>query len=255
VPGINALALRGENPETPIIFVNVGDPVRDGLVHTTSRPGKNTTGFMGIEYGMAAKWLELLRELSPTTNRALVLCNPDASNQAYARVIESAGAASGVSISSALVTNTEQVESALNAQSGQPDLGLVVLPGGPITVHRTWIIEAAARNRWPAVYAFRYYAVEGGLASYGVSIVDQWRRAATYVHRILNGERAGDLPVQAPTKFDLVINLKTAKALGLTIPPTLLARADEVIECRRATCEQRALDLPAEGCSHYAHVS
>jgi putative tryptophan/tyrosine transport system substrate-binding protein len=230
VPSLNVMELQKQSPATPVIFINIGEPVRAGLVESITKPGRNTTGFTSIERSLPEKWVEILKELSPPLTRLLVLSNPSSTDQDLAKVMQKVGHAIGIEVAETVVRNSEDIERALDANAGTVNFGLIVQPGGPITVHRKWIIETAARNRWPAMYGFRYYAAEGGLVAYGASIVDQWHRAASYAHRILNGERAGDLPVQFPTKFELAINLQAARNLGLTIPPTLLARADEVIE-------------------------
>jgi putative ABC transport system substrate-binding protein len=215
----------------PIVFVSLADPVDTGIVASLARPGGNTTGFMNPEPAMSGKWLELLKEIAPSLNRVLVMVNAgNVGNAARLRVIEAAAPSFGVRVSSSAIQGPGDIESAIAAVVGESNVGLIAAPAAPINDLRKLIFGLAARHRLPAVYAYRYYAVDGGLMSYGVEPVAMWAQAATYVDRILRGEKPADLPVQAPTKHELVINLKTAKALGLDVPPTLLARADEVIE-------------------------
>jgi putative tryptophan/tyrosine transport system substrate-binding protein len=215
----------------PIVFVQVSDPVGAGFVETLARPGGNTTGFTLFEFGLSAKWPELLKELAPTVTRALVLRDPGLTSAiAQFAVMQSAGLLLGVEVTPIGVTGTSDIERAVAAMAQQPNGGLIVLPGSLTLLHRKLIIALAAQYRLPAVYPFRYHVSDGGLISYGPDAIEQYRRAAGYVDRILKGEKPAELPVQAPTKYELVINLKTAKALGLEVPPTLLARADEVIE-------------------------
>jgi putative ABC transport system substrate-binding protein len=231
VPTRNVQELQRQTRTIPIVFVNIGDPVTTGLVPNLSHPGGNITGFLGTEASLAGKWLQLLKEIAPNIDLVLVLANSaELSNQAYLTVIEHVAQSLGVRVSSSVVTSAEEIYQAMSAVARQGKAGLVALPGGPITVHRKAIFAAAVQYRLPAVYAFGYYALEGGLMSYGTDVLDQWRRAASYVDRILRGERAGDLPVQAPTKFRLVVNATSAKAIGLTIPQSMLHRADEVVE-------------------------
>jgi putative tryptophan/tyrosine transport system substrate-binding protein len=216
---------------TPIVFVQVSDPVGTGFVESLARPGGNTTGFTLFEFGLSAKWLELLKEVAPTVTRALVFRDPGlTSGIAQFAVMQSAGPLLGVEVSPIGVTGASEIERAVAAMAQQSNGGLIVLPGSLTLLHRKLIIAVAAQYRLPAVYPYRYHISDGGLISYGPDATEQYRRAAGYVDRILKGEKPADLPVQAPTKYELVINLKTAKALGLEIPPTLLARADEVIE-------------------------
>ena len=215
----------------PILFVSLADPVDTGIVASLAHPGGNVTGFMNPEPAMSGKWLELLKEAAPSLTRVLVMVNAgNAGNAARLRVIEAAAPAFGVQVSSSAIRGAGDIESAINAVAGQSNVGLIAAPAAPINDLRKLIFALAERHRLPAAYAYRYYAKDGGLMSYGVEPAAMWAQAATYVERILRGERAGDLPVQAPTKYTLVINLRTAKAMGLTVPESLLLRADEVIE-------------------------
>jgi putative tryptophan/tyrosine transport system substrate-binding protein len=215
----------------PIVFVLVIDPVGAGFVDSMSRPGGNTTGFTLYEYGLSGKWLEVLKEIAPRVRRAAVLrdpANPVAGGQLGA--IQSVAPSFEVEVSPVGVRDATDIERAIRAfRRGRND-GLIVLGGPLASLHRELIITLAAQQKLPAVYVERSFVAAGGLISYGPDQVDQFRQAASYVDRILKGERPSDLPVQAPTKYELVVNLKTAKALGLDVPPTLLARADEVIE-------------------------
>jgi putative ABC transport system substrate-binding protein len=215
----------------PIVFVVVPDPVGAGYVDRLSRPGGNVTGFMQFEYSLTAKWLELLKQIAPGVTRAAVLREsalPAGIGQ-FA-VIQYVALSVGVEVSPVNVSDAPEIERAIAAYARQPNGGLIVTASALAAVHRDLIVTLAARHKLPAVYSQRHYAAAGGLISYGADFIDQHRRAAGYVDRILKGEKPADLPVQAPTKYELVINLKTAKALGLDVPPTLLARADEVIE-------------------------
>jgi putative ABC transport system substrate-binding protein len=215
----------------PIVFTGMADPVASGIVGSLARPGGNATGFMNPEPALATRWLQLLKEIAPSLLRVLVLVNAgNVGNQARLRVIEAAGPSFGMHVSSATIRSEADVEDAMSAAAGQSDMGLIVSIGPPINVLRKVIFEQAARHRWPAIYPFRYFVAEGGLMSYGAETTPMWAQAATYVDRILRGEKPADLPVQAPTKIELVINLKTAKGLGLTVPPALLSLADELIE-------------------------
>ena len=216
---------------TSIVFVNVTDPVGLGLVASLARPGGNATGFMLYEYGMSGKWLELLKELAPRVARAGVLrdsSSPGGIGQFAA--IQAVAPSMGTELSPLDVRDAGEIERVIALFGRSSDGGLIVTGSALAAAHRKLIVALAARHRLPAVYPFRYFATSGGLISYGPDTTDPFRRAAGCVARILNGEKPGDLPVQAPTKYELVINLKTAKALGLEVPPTLLARADEVIE-------------------------
>ena len=216
---------------TSIVFVQVTDPVGLGLVASLARPGGNATGFMLYEYGMSGKWLELLKELAPRVARAGVLrdsSSPGGIGQFAA--IQAVAPSMGMELSPLDVRDAGEIERVIALFGRSSDGGLIVTGSALAAAHRKLIVALAARHRLPAVYPFRYFATSGGLISYGPDTTDPFRRAAGYVARILNGEKPGDLPVQAPTKYELVINLKTAKGLGLTVPDTLLARADEVIE-------------------------
>jgi putative tryptophan/tyrosine transport system substrate-binding protein len=215
----------------PIVFVIVPDPVGAGFVDSLARPGGNATGFTSFEYGLSAKWLELLKEIVPLLKLAAVLRDPSiASGAGQYAVIQAAAPSFGVELRAVGVGDAGEIERAITAFARSSNGGLIVT-GSPLAlVHRNLIITLAARYRLPAVYPFRYFAASGGLISYGPNATDPYRRAAAYIDRILKGEKPADLPVQAPTKYELVINLKTAKALGLDMPATVLARADEVIE-------------------------
>jgi putative tryptophan/tyrosine transport system substrate-binding protein len=215
----------------PVVFTQVADPAGSGFVSNYARPGGNITGFTDYDPAIAGKWLEILKEAAPRTNRVTVFFDPDQVNhQRFLRVIESSAPALKMQVSVATVHNRIEIEQAIANAAGQSDGALIVLPGPLHNTQRASIIEAAARYRLPAVYPFKYYVKDGGLLYYGIDQLAQWPDAAGYVDRILKGEKPADLPVQAPTKYDLAINLKTAKTLGLTVPATLIARADEVIE-------------------------
>jgi putative tryptophan/tyrosine transport system substrate-binding protein len=225
------LALQRETQTIPIVFVNVSDPLSSGIVAALNRPGGNTTGFAYYETTLAGKWLELLSEIAPGLKRAAIMFNPDtAPASAHLPSFETAARSLNVVPSTARVHSDLEIETAIIALGREPGGSLVVMPDVFTYAHRTPIILAAARNNVPAVYPFSFFAREGGLLSYGVDNLDGSRRAATYVDRILRGAKPADLPVQRATKIEFAINLKTAKALGLIIPPNLLAIADEVIE-------------------------
>jgi ABC-type uncharacterized transport system substrate-binding protein len=215
----------------PIVFVNVGDPVGAGLVDSLARPGGNATGFALFEYSLSAKWLELLKQIAPSVTRVAVLRDPAVtSGIGQFAVIQSVAPSVGIDVSLINFHNADEIERAVTAFARTANGGLVVTAGGLSTAHRKLIIDLAARHKLPAVYYRRLHVVDGGLISYGPDYIDQFRQAASYVDRILKGEKPADLPVQTPTKYELVINLKTAKALGITVPPALLAQANEVIE-------------------------
>jgi putative tryptophan/tyrosine transport system substrate-binding protein len=215
----------------PIVFVLAIDPVGAGFVASLSRPGGNATGFTMFEYGMSVKWLELLKEIAPRVSRAAVLRDPAiASGIGQFGAVQAAAPSLGVELSPVDVHDEREIERAVTAFARSPNGGLIVTAAPLATRHRDLIIALAARHRLPAVYASRVFVTAGGLIYYGPDLIDQYRRAAGYVDRILKGENPADLPVQAPNKYELAINLKTAQALGLTVPPTVLARADEVIE-------------------------
>jgi putative tryptophan/tyrosine transport system substrate-binding protein len=214
----------------PIVFAFVADPVGAGFVDSLARPGGNTTGFMQFEYSLSGKWLELLKQIVPGVTRAAVIRDPaNPSSIAQFAAIQAVAPSLGVEVNSVGVREATEIERAVSAFARASNGGLIVT-GGRATDHREMIIKLAARHRLPAVYPFRFYVTDGGLISYGPDTLDQYRRAAGYVDRILKGEKPADLPVQAPTKYELAINLKTAKALGLDLPASVLARADEVIE-------------------------
>jgi putative ABC transport system substrate-binding protein len=221
-----------ETRTIPIVFANVADPVASGLVPRLNQPGGNITGFAVFEASLAGKWLELLSEIAPGLKRATIVFNPDmaAPVSVYIPSFETAARSLRVALITAPVHSDVEIEAAIVALGREPGGGFVVLSGGFQVAQRASIISAAARNNIPAVYNLSAYAREGGLLSYGVDQVDVYRRAATYVDRILRGAKPGDLPVQLPTKFEMVVNLKTAKALGLAVPPSIMLRADEVIE-------------------------
>jgi putative ABC transport system substrate-binding protein len=224
-------ALQGETRTIPIVFVNVSDPVVSGIVAALNQPGGNITGFGYLEPSIGGKWLELLSGIAPGLKRVAIMFNPDtAPASVYMPSFETAARSLNVVPIVASVHDDVEIETAIIALGREPGGGLVVMPDTFTVVHRVPIISAAARNNVPAVYPNLAYARDGGLLSYGFDQVDIWRRAASYVDRILRGAKPGDLPVQFPVKFEMAVNLKTAKALGLTIPPHLLARADEVIE-------------------------
>jgi putative tryptophan/tyrosine transport system substrate-binding protein len=215
----------------PIVFTNVADPVGAGYVDSLARPGGNATGFVQFEYGLSGKWLELLKEIAPQMTRAAVLRDaaiPAGTGQFGA--IQSVAPSVGVEVSPINIRDAGEIERAVAAFARSANGGLIVTGSALAQLHRNLIITLAARHKLPAVYFERFFVTGGGLISYGPDLVDQYRRAASYVDRILKGEKPADLPVQAPTKYELVINLKTAKALGLDLPPSVLARADEVIE-------------------------
>ncbi len=215
----------------PIVFVHVPDPVGAGFVDSLARPGGNATGFINFEYSVSAKWLELLKQIAPGVTRAAVLRDPViTTGTGQFGAIQSAAPSLGVEVSPVNVRDAGEIERAVAAFARSSNGGLIVTVSALAVVHRDLIITLAARHKLPAVYYERNFVAGGGLISYGPDYLDQYRRAASYVDRILKGEKPADLPVQAPTKYKLVINLKTAKALGITMPATLLATADEVIE-------------------------
>jgi len=215
----------------PIVFPVIVDPVGAGIVNSLARPGGSATGFMGVEYSMGGKWLDLLKEIAPSVTRAAVLRDATTSTGiGQFGAIQTAAPSLRVEVSPINARDAGEIEHAVAAFARSPNSGLIVPAGGRIARYRDLIVALAARHKLPAVYPNRFYVTGGGLISYGADVVDQYRRAAGYVDRILKGEKPADLPVQAPTKYELAINLKTAKALGLTIPATLIARADEVIE-------------------------
>jgi putative ABC transport system substrate-binding protein len=223
--------LQQETQTIPIVFVLVMDPVGAGFVASLARPGGNATGFLFTEYGISGKWLELLKEITPSVTRvAVIRDSADPAGTGQWGAMQSVAATLGVELTPIGVRSPDEIERGVAEFARSPNGGLIVTAGGPVIVHRELIISLAARHRLPAVYWNRMYPAASGLISYGPETIDQYRRAPAYVDRILKGERPADLPVQAPTKYELVINLKTAKALGLTTPDQVLARADEVIE-------------------------
>jgi putative tryptophan/tyrosine transport system substrate-binding protein len=226
-------AAQRETATIPIVFFIGVDPIDSGFVSNLARPGGNITGFTTFEPEMGGKWLELLKEIAPRVARVAVILNPATAaphTASYFKAIGPAARAVALEAVATPVHDVAELERAVAAFSREPGGGLVVMPDSFTAAHRNEIISLAVNHRVPAVYPFRFFATNGGLLSYGVSLVDLFQRSASYVDRVLNGTKAGDLPVQQPTKFELAINLKTAKALGLEVPATLLARADEVIE-------------------------
>jgi putative ABC transport system substrate-binding protein len=217
----------------PIVFVVVPDPVGTGFVASLARPGGNATGFTQFEYSMSGKWLELLKQIAPGVTRAAVIRDPAlTSGIGQFGAIQAVAPSVGVEASPVNVRDADEIERAITAFARSSNGGLILTASALAVLHREQIIALAARHKLPAVYPARYFVTGGGLISYGPSVVDQFRRAAGYVDRILKGEKPSNLPVQNPTKYELVINLKTAKALGLEVPVTVLARADEVIEAQ-----------------------
>jgi putative tryptophan/tyrosine transport system substrate-binding protein len=215
----------------PIVFTNVADPVGAGYVESLGRPGGNATGLMQFEYNVSGKWLELLKQIAPNVSQAAVLRDPTlTAGIGQFAVIQSVAPSVGVEVTPVNLRDAGEIERAVTRFAQTPNGGLIVTASALSVVHRDLIISLAARHRLPAVYYRRGYVTGGGLASYGYDIIEQYQRAADYVDRILRGAKPSDLPVQAPTKYELVINVKTAKALGITVPPSLLTRADEVIE-------------------------
>jgi putative ABC transport system substrate-binding protein len=229
-PGVAALSR--ESRTIPMIFVNVSDPVGSGFVANLARPGGNITGFMSNEPTLGGKWPELLKEIAPAVARVGFLFNPDTAPyaEAFLHQAENAARSLGMELTASRARNDAEIDQALATLASSPGGGLIVLPETTTNTRSQFIIAMAARYRLPAIYAYPYQATGGGLISYGVDLADLFRSAATYVDRILRGEKPDDLPVQAPAKFRLVVNLKTANALGLTVPTATLLRADEVIE-------------------------
>jgi putative tryptophan/tyrosine transport system substrate-binding protein len=225
-------ALLQATRTVPVVFVQVAEPVGAGFVETLARPAGNATGFMLYEYGIGGKWLELLKEIAPDVKRVAFLQNPaTAAGPGQFGAIQGAAPSLGVEVRPINVRDAGEVERAITAFARPSNGGLIVGGGAPaVIIHRDVIVKLVARHQLPALYSDHAFVTEGGLIAYGPDRADQYRRAADYVDRILKGEKPADLPVQAPTKYELAINLKTAKALGLEVPPTLLARADEVIE-------------------------
>jgi putative ABC transport system substrate-binding protein len=230
-PGASLTHMLQATRTVPIVFAFIVDPVGSGLVESLSRPGGNATGFLLFEYDLSAKWLELLKEIAPGVTRAAVLRDPTAiTGIGQFAVIQSVARSVGVEVSPLNLRDADETERAVTAFARSSNGGLIVPASLLAGVQRNLIVDLAARHRLPAVYSGRLFVASGGLVSFGADLTEQLRHAAGYVDRILKGEKPGDLPVQAPTKYELVINLKTARAIGLEIPPILLARADEVIE-------------------------
>jgi putative ABC transport system substrate-binding protein len=228
-----AAALLRETRTIPIVFIGVTDPIGSGFVTSFSRPGGNLTGFVDLEPSLGSKWVELLKQMVPNLTRLSCIFNPATAaggGSYYMNSVETAASSLGIQAVAAPAHNAEEIGRVLTSLALDPAAGLVVMPDIFNGVHRTLIISTANRLRLPAVYAFRFFATGGGLASYGIDLTDLFRRGAVYTARVLRGALAADLPVELPTKFELVINLKTARALGIDLPATLLARADEVIE-------------------------
>jgi putative ABC transport system substrate-binding protein len=224
-------AVQKATRTVPVVFTNVVDPVGAGFVDSLARPGGNVTGFVSFEYGLSAKWLEVLKEIAPRVIRVAVIRDPDfSSGTGQFGAIQGAASSLGLELTPVNPREASEIERAIAEFARTPNGGLITTASALAITHRDLIIGLAAKHRLPAVYSRRVFPASGGLVSYGPDVIDLSRRAAGYVDRILKGEKPGDLPVQAPSKYELVINLKTAKALGLTVPPSLLARADGVIE-------------------------
>jgi putative tryptophan/tyrosine transport system substrate-binding protein len=225
--------LLGQTRDIPIVFVSISDPVGEGFVASFARPGGNVTGFTNFESSMTGKWVELLKEIAPDVTRIVFLFNPQAAaagGSYFLRPIDAAASTLKMKAVMALVHDDDEIEAAFAALAGEPGTGVVLLPDIFTVAHHQLVIALAARYRVPTIYPYRFMVEREGLISYGVDINNLFERSATYVDRILKGAKPAELPVQAPTKFELVINRKTAKALGLDVPPTLLARAEEVLE-------------------------
>jgi putative ABC transport system substrate-binding protein len=226
-------ALMQQTGSIPVVFANVSDPVGAGFIASLARPGGNLTGFIDIEAAMGGKWVQLLKDIAPNVARVALPYNPATApggGDFFLGPFKAAAAALGVEAIASVVRDASELDAAMAAQANVPNSGLVLMPDAFIYQQRDRIISFAARDRVPAIFASRYYCVRGGLIAYGADPVDNWQRAAAYVDRILRGAKPSELPVQIPVKFELVINLKTAKALGLEVPESLLVRADEVIE-------------------------
>ncbi|MFL6798833.1 MAG: ABC transporter substrate-binding protein [Xanthobacteraceae bacterium] len=226
--------LQKQTRTIPVVFTVVSDPVGSGFIQSFARPGGNLTGFTNfLEPSMAAKWVQLLKEIAPRVSRVGILFNPQLAaggGMYFVRPVETSAAALGIKALQLAVQTPAEIDQAINAFAQEPGGGLIAPADATTLPHRDMILVLAARHRLPAVYPYRFFLTSGGLMSYGMDYADVFKRAAEYCVRILEGEKPADLPVQAPTKYQLVVNLKTAKALGLDVPPTLLARADEVIE-------------------------
>jgi putative tryptophan/tyrosine transport system substrate-binding protein len=222
--------LLNQTRSTPIVFVQVPDPVGSGYVESLSHPGGNATGFTQFDFGIAAKWLELLKTIEPSLTRALVLRDVDATGAGQFGAIQSAAHSIGIEVSPAGVRNIAEIENAVTDFARSPKGGLVVTGSAPAAAHRDLIVALANRNRLPAIYPFRYFVENGGLISYGPATIEPYVRAAAYVDRILKGEKPGDIPVQGPAKYDMVINLGTAKQLGIDVSHALVIAADALIK-------------------------
>jgi putative ABC transport system substrate-binding protein len=228
---VSVAAVQQATRDIPIVFVHVSDPVGAGFVDSLARPGGNATGFTAFEYGISGKWLELLKEVAPQVTRAAILRDLALSQgSGQLGAIQAVAPSLSVELSPVSVGDAGALERAVAAFGRSANGGLIVTPSPWVIIHRDLIIALAARYKLPAVYSVRFFITSGGLISYGPNSIDPFRRAAAYVDRILKGEKPADLPVQAPTKYELVVNLKTAKMIGLEVPTTVLARADEVIE-------------------------
>jgi putative ABC transport system substrate-binding protein len=226
-----AIALQRASREIPIVFVNVSDPIGSGLVASLARPGGNLTGLLLYEEGITGKWLAMLKEIAPQLARAAVMANPKTTPFDYfLRAAATKASSLAIELAPSPVETAADIERVIGSFAREPNGGLVLLPDASSIRHRDLIISLAAQYRMPAVYAGRFFVAAGGLMSYATDLLDQYRQAASYVDRILKGSKPADLPVQAPTRYETIINLKTAKALGLTVPPGLLVAADEVIE-------------------------
>ena len=225
-------ALSRVNSTIPIVFINVSDPIGGGFVGSLAQPGGVITGFISNEPSLGSKWPGLLKEIAPAIERLGFLFNPDTASYAepFLRQAEAGAASLGLKLSASPIHNDPEIERTIITLTSAPGGGLIVLPEAFTNTHSARIIELTAQHRLPTIYTYRFQAAAGGLISYGIDLAESFRTAASYVHRIIRGEKPANLPVQAPTKFSLVINLKTAQALGLEVPPSLLARADEVIE-------------------------
>jgi ABC-type uncharacterized transport system substrate-binding protein len=228
--GATTLVLQQATRTVPVVFAQSLDPVGNGYIESMARPGGNATGFIQFEYSLSGKWMELLKEIAPSVTRAAVLREPGVAGIGQWAIIQSVAQSLGVELKPIMLSNAGDIERAVATFARDPDGGMIVVVSAAALNHRDLIVGLAARHRLPTVYPYRVFVTGGGLISYSPDIVSQYRRAAGYVDRILKGEKPGELPVQAPTKYELVINVKTAKALGLDVPETLLARADEVIE-------------------------
>ena len=229
---IVASAVQNVSRSIPVVFTQVSDPVQAGFVSSLAHPAGNITGFTTYEYTMVGKWLEILTEFAPSTSQVMLLLNPENGPQwaGYTRALETFAQGRGIQFVPGAVRNSGEIEHTIEAFAREQNGGLIVPPDAITGQHSQLIVDLSARHRVATVYPYRHFAVGGGLLSYGIDVVDQFQRASNYVGRILNGETPGNLPIQAPTEFKLVLNLKTANALGIEVPPMLLARADEVIE-------------------------